>query len=180
MRWEELFDDLEAQLGAEERRERDSEVADRTRRERASITLVARLASSVGGHLGLRLLTGARVRGELLDLGQDWLLLRLESGGEAVVPVPALVGVSGLQSRASAAVSARRFGLGYALRGLSRDRAHVAVTDVSGQVLTGTIDVVGADVLDLAEHARGESRRPGNLTGRQSVPFSALVLVESR
>ena len=89
MRWEELFDDLEAQLGAEERRERDSEVADRTRRERASITLVARLASSVGGHLGLRLLTGARVRGELLDLGQDWLLLRLESGGEAVVPVPA-------------------------------------------------------------------------------------------
>jgi hypothetical protein len=49
-----------------------------------------------------------------------------------------------------------------------------------GQVMTGTIDVVGADFLDLAEHAAGESRRAENVTGRQTLPFGALVLVASR
>ena len=39
MRWEGLFADLEGQLAAEERRERDDEVAERTRRERALVSL---------------------------------------------------------------------------------------------------------------------------------------------
>lgn len=180
MRWDQLFDDLEAQLGAEERRERDSEVADRTRRERASVEMGARLAAAVGSTLRCRLLSGAQVQGELLDLGEDWLLMQLENGRQALVPLPSLTGVVGLPARASAAKTARRFALGYALRGLSRDRAAVALTDSSGQVLTGTIDIVGADSLDLAEHAIGESRRPENLRGRQTVPFWAIVLVESR
>lgn len=180
MRWDQLFDDLEAQLGAEERRERDSEVADRTRRERASVALLGRFAGSVGTPVGLRLLTGRQLRGHLLDLGEDWLLLRLETGGEVVVPVLAVAGVSGLPARSTATRTARRFALGYALRGLSRDRAQVAVTDSGGHVLTGTIDVVGADFFDLAEHALGENRRAENVTGRTTLPFSALLLVESR
>ena len=180
MRWDELFDDLEAQLGAEERRERDSEVADRTRRERATVALAARFAASVGSPVAIRLVSGAQVRGELLDLGDGWLLVGLESGGEAVVPLQAVVGTSGLSARAAEAGTARRFTLGYALRGLSRDRAQVAVTDVSGHVVTGTIDVVGADFLDLSEHAVGESRRTVNVTGRLTVPFAAVVLVASR
>ncbi len=48
MRWEGLFDDLDAQWEAEERRGRDAEVADRTRRERAGVTLHARLAAHRG------------------------------------------------------------------------------------------------------------------------------------
>lgn len=180
MRWDRLFEDLEAQLGAEERRERDSEVADRTRRERAGVELGARFAAAVGARVRVRLVTGDQVLGELVDLGDDWLLLRLETGRDAVVPVAAVTGVVGLPARASGARTARRFALGYALRGLSRDRAPVAVTDVSGQVVTGTIDVVGADSLDLAEHALGESRRPENVRGRQTIPFRAVVLVEAR
>lgn len=180
MRWDQLFDDLEAQLGAEERRERDSEVADRTRRERASVELAARLAAAVGASLRLRLVSGVQVQGELLDLGEDWLLVHLENGRQAVVPLPSVAGIVGLPARASAARTARRFALGYALRALSRDRAAVAVTDSSGQVLTGTIDIVGADSLDLAEHEIGDSRRSENLRGRQTVPFWAVVMVEAR
>ncbi|CAN7145577.1 hypothetical protein [Knoellia sp. LjRoot47] len=180
MRWDRLFDDLEAQLGAEERRDRDSEVADRTRRERARVELGARFAAAVGAVLRLRLVTGATLTGELLDLGEDWLLLRLENGRDAVVPVAAVTVVTGLAPRASAQRTARRFALGYALRGLARDRASVALTDASGRVVTGTIDVVGADFLDLAEHALGESRREENVRGRQTVPFAAVVLVEAR
>ena len=180
MRWERLFDDLEAQLGAEERRERDCEVADRTRRERATVELGARLVAALGLPVRLRLVTGAQLEGDLVDVGEDWLLLRAPHGRDAVLPVAAVAGIVGLPARASAARTARRFALGYALRGLSRDRAPVALTDTSGQVLTGTIDAVGADFLELAEHALGETRRPENLTGRQTVPFRALVMVEAR
>ena len=56
----------------------------------------------------------------------------------------------------------------------------LATINVPALLISGGEPFVRPDVLDLAEHARGESRRPGNLTGRQSVPFSALVLVESR
>ncbi|WP_404384109.1 hypothetical protein LL946_01620 [Knoellia locipacati] len=180
MRWDQLFDDLEAQLDAEERRDRDSEVADRTRRERANVELAARFVAALGASLRLRLVTGAEVQGELVDVGEDWLLVRLASGREAVIPAAVVTGVVGLPLRASSARTARRFGLGYALRGLSRDRAPVAVTDTSGHVVTGTIDVVGADFVDLAEHELGESRRTENVRSRQTVPFGAVVVVEAR
>lgn len=180
MRWEQLFDDLEAQFGAEERRERDSEVADRTRRERANVEFLGRCAAALGHRVRVRVSAGAQLDGEVLDLGADWLLLRLQSGRDAVVPVPAIVGVEGLPVRATDATTARRFGLGSVLRGLSRDRAAVALTDSSGQVLTGTIDFVGADALDLTEHALEEIRRAENVRGRRTVPFWAVALVEAR
>ena len=46
MRWDDLFADLGAQWDAESRRELDAEVADRTRRERASVGLYERLAAA--------------------------------------------------------------------------------------------------------------------------------------
>ena len=39
MRWDRLFDDLQAQMDAEGQRELDLEVSDRTRRERAQVGL---------------------------------------------------------------------------------------------------------------------------------------------
>ena len=70
MRVEALFADLEGRLVAErERRELDDEVAERTRRERAFVTLSGRLAASVGAQLSLGLLDGVVLSGRLLDLG---------------------------------------------------------------------------------------------------------------
>jgi hypothetical protein len=48
---------------------------------------------------------------------------------------------------------------------------------VSGAVVTGTIDAVGRDHLELSEHPADLPRRSENVTGRRVVPFSALVLV---
>ena len=179
MRWEGLFADLEGQLAAEERRELDSEVAERTRRERALVDLTARLAGALGHRVSLVVDGGRAAEGELTDVGDGWLLL--DAGRrELLVPHRALVGVSGLPPHADPARGARRFGLGYALRALARDRATVAVEVSGGPPLVGTVDVVGSDHVLLAEHAEGEPRRRENVRRVSAVPFTAVRLVESR
>jgi hypothetical protein len=50
----------------------------------------------------------------------------------------------------------------------------------AAQRLLGTIDAVGADHLDLAEHLEGVPRRRENVRAVTTVPFTALVAVESR
>ncbi len=131
MRWEGLFADLEGQLAAEERRELDSEVAERTRRERALVDLTARLAAGVGGEVTVLVAGGSTVSGGLADVGDGWLLVET-AAREVLVPRSAVVSVSGLPPRAEEARAARRFGLGYALRALARDRATVALDLVAG------------------------------------------------
>jgi hypothetical protein len=177
MRWDDLFGDLEAQWEAEERRALDAEVADRTRRERALVGLYDRFAAAAGSDLTLGLRTGRSVTGQVADVGEGWVLLKVGSS-RALVPFGGLTGVVGLGPRADARGVGRKFGLGFALRGLSRDRAVVRLTDVSGAQLTGTIDAVGQDFLELAEHPTDVPRRTENLTGRRVVPFTALALVQ--
>src|SRR5829696_3657347 len=175
MRWDRLFDDLEAQLAGDEVRELGSEVADRTRRERAQIELHTRLLANVdAAGVGLRL-RGRVVAGRLVDVGPDWALLETAPQRPVLVALAAVRAVSGLGPGArTPSVVARRFGLGAALRAVSRDRAVVEVVDVDGQAATGTIDVVAADHLELAEHPADETRRAANVTGRLVLPFWSL------
>ena len=183
MRWEGLFADLEGRLVAGERRELDDEVAERTRRERALVELASRLVAATGSSLRLTLVGGAPLEGELLDVGAGWLLLRHDGrAGEVLVPLASVASLTALgRESVPAGRVARRFALGAALRALSRDRATVGVTLLGGgPVLVGTIDAVGADHLDLAEHAEGLPRRRENVRGVTTVPFGALLVVESR
>lgn len=179
MRWEGLFADLEGQLAAEGRRELDSEVAERTRRERALVDLTSRLAAGVGSRVDVLLASGRHLDGRLVDVGDGWVLVAAPPR-ESLVPLPAVVAVSGLPAAGEPARSSRRFGLGYALRELARDRATVALELVAGPVVTGTVDVVGADHLVLAEHPDGEPRRRENVRRLLTVPTAALRCVESR
>ena len=112
MRWEGLFADLEGQLAAEQRRERDDEVAERTRRERALVTLPARLAAAVGAPVRIGLVGGLQVDGDLEDLGEDWVLVRTTTDAhEVLVPLAAVVtaALAGVRSPTPAR-TARRFG----------------------------------------------------------------------
>ncbi|HET6968684.1 MAG TPA: hypothetical protein VFI44_10420 [Ornithinibacter sp.] len=182
MRWEGLFADLEGRLAAEERRELDDEVAERTRRERALVELGARLSAATGSTPRLALLGGTSLSGELVDVGDGWVLLRAgDTGREVVVPTSSIATVAPLGRASEPGRAARRFALGSALRALSRDRATVGVALVGGgPVLVGTIDAVGADHLDLAEHPEGVPRRQENVRAVTTVPFGALLAVESR
>jgi hypothetical protein len=180
MRWDRLFDDLQAQLDADGQRELALEVSDRTRRERAQVGLHERFIAHQGRGVELRLTTGLLVSGKVADAGADWLLLNDHGERGSLVPFSAILAVNGLGVRAAGGpgtVTAKRFGLGYALRGLSRDRSVVSLADTGGSVMTGTIDAVGSDALDLSEHPVEVARRSENIVARRVIPFAAIVMV---
>jgi len=180
MRWERLFADLEAQLVAEADTELAAEVADRTRRERALLGLQERLTAVRPGSVITSEVRGlGTVRARVVDVGADWVLL--ESGLERAVLVPfdALISVVGLAGRLSpVSAVAKAFTLGSALRAISRDRAVVMVVDVQGARRSGTIDGVGHDALDLAEHPTDLPRRPEHVGDIRTIPFAAVGAVQ--
>ncbi|WP_338537785.1 hypothetical protein N5P18_11865 [Janibacter terrae] len=178
MRWDRLFDDLEAQLAAQARLELDAEVAERTRTERARVTLGERFAGAVGAPLVVRLRGGALARGVLEDTGEGWLLLVEGTGRQVLVATAAVLGVSGLR-RPRDDTRARRFGIGSAVRGISRDRRAVVVVDVDGGTVHGTIDAVGADAFDVSEHPLDAPRRAEHLRGERVIPFAAVAMIAS-
>lgn len=179
MRWERLFADLEAGYSAEAGLEREAEVADRTRRERAQVGLHARLLANVGGpEISLRLagsVPGAAVAGVLVDVGPDWLLLADGRRQSRLVPLHAVRALDGLAGGAQEpTLVAKRFTFAAALRGLSRGRVPLEVIAVDGWAVTGTIDAVGADHLDLAEHSLDQPRRSRHVVRAHTLPFSAI------
>ncbi|GGK67298.1 hypothetical protein [Ornithinimicrobium pekingense] len=183
MRWEDLFVDLEAQQAQLERRDRDLEAAEHTRAERGQIELVHRLLGAEGAVLRLRVRGVGWLEATLRDVGADWLLLdhggTLEARGrEILTPLAAVTAVEGLPRRVGDhGVDGRRLGLRPALRAISRDRAVVRVHDREGDHVTGTIDAVLADHLDLARHPDDAARRASAVRGRVSIPYAALSLV---
>jgi hypothetical protein len=179
VRWELLFADLEAFAEATERWAFEADVADRARAERAALTLADRVRGHVGGTLAFRLADGDRIRARVADVGADWVLL--EDGAPVVLPMRAVAGIEGLSRCAAhpAGALARRVGLGIVLRRLSRDRAAVQVGLLGGGTVTGTIDRVGADHLDVAQHPADVARRAGEVQGVVVVRLAAVAQVRS-
>jgi hypothetical protein len=183
VRWQALFDDLEGQLAALEAAELAAEVRDRSRREAALLSLVDRLGASVGHRVQLHL-DHALVRGVLTGTGPDWLLVTEDAGArEALVPVAAVLSVTGVGARTEVPGAggevARRLDFRWALRGLARSRSGVAISVRDGSTLTGTLDRVGSDHVDLAEHGAGEARRAGAVRQVRLLPLAAVTVVRS-
>jgi hypothetical protein len=65
------------------------------------------------------------------------------------------------------------------VRGLARDRSAVQLVLVDGAVVTGTIDRVGADFCEIAEHALDQARRGSAVQGVTAVALSALAVVRA-
>ncbi|WP_066642812.1 hypothetical protein [Serinicoccus hydrothermalis] len=178
MRWDQLFEDLEAQQQEWVRREVEAEAAEHTRAERARVQLADRLAAHVGRPVRVRVGGVGPVAGTLVDVGPDWVLLhdpQRREHQESLVLIGALRSVEGLGGGVDE--RPRRRSLRQVLRAVSRDRARVRVHDLEGDHVSGTIDRVLADHLDLARHADDEPRRPGAVRGTVSVPYTAMAML---
>ena len=179
MRWARLFDDLDAQLEAAERAERATESADLRRLEASRISLAERLRGAVGAEITLTVEGAAPLAGELRQAGGDWLLLDSAVNGETVVAMGAVLSVIGLAVGAAPLGDAvdRRLGIGFLLRRLARDRMPVTVVTRTSTPFTGTIDRVGADYLDLAEHNADQPRRAADVQRVRTIAFTAVAVV---
>lgn len=179
MRWDDLFADLEGQLAQAEAAELAGEVADRTRREEALLRITDRLTPVVGAELTLECWGAGPVSGTLSDVGPDWLLLAERGRREVLVAQQAVLSVVGATSHSEPTVSQvwRALDLLWALRGLARSRTAVQVVLRDGTSRTGTLDRVGADYAELADHPAGEQRRGAVVRQVVLLPTTAISVV---
>jgi hypothetical protein len=179
MRWDGFFADLEAQAAALSAAERDAEIDDRTRSEVGRLGLVDRLGGAVGSQVRVSCRGNLMLTGRLARLHPEWLLIVEGSGREAVVALPAVLALGDLGSLSAApgtmAVVDSRFSLALALRAIARDRSAVRLHLADGSALDGTLDRVGADFVELAEHPAGEARRRSAVRQQWVVATGAVV-----
>ncbi|SDF42056.1 hypothetical protein SAMN05660662_2140 [Blastococcus aurantiacus] len=182
MRWQQLFADLEARFDAEQEAAERAETSSRARHELGSLRFVDRLGGAVGSPVVLLCRGAGQVSGSLSEVGSDWLLLD-DAGRELLVATAAVRAVTGLGRRTAVVEDtgtvAGRLDLRRALRGLARDRATVQVVLDEGTALHGTIDRVGADYLELAEHPADLHRRAGAVQGVRTVLVDAVAVVRT-
>lgn len=174
MHWEHLIEELEAAVEADDRRELDGEVADRTRRELARLHLVDRLRAAAGAEIVLGVDGRGPVRGRVRRVGPDWLLVDDAATAELVVVTAAILWIDGLTPRAvdPVAVSAvdQRLGLGFVLRAAARDRRVVQVRLRDGSEFGGLVGRVGADFVGVGAEHRDAGRE-------RCAPFPAIATV---
>jgi hypothetical protein len=178
VRWARLFDDLSGQLEAAEQADRAAESAELRRLELSRVTLADRFAGAVGSTVTLSVQGVDPLTGVLTQVGRDWVLLQ-KAGTESLIAFSAIAAVTELPVAPGPPTAGvdRSLGLGFVLRGLARDRAPVSVVMRAGTTFTGTIDRVGADFLDLAEHAADRPRRADAVQRVCTLPFAALAVV---
>ncbi|MHA7272056.1 MULTISPECIES: hypothetical protein [unclassified Arthrobacter] len=182
MRWESLFQDLEAQFAAARLIAVEGEITERSRLEFAALTAMDRIRGQQGVTLRIRTPSGALFSGVVRQVGSEWLVLATGSGA-AMIPAIALSTVEGMgrQAVAEPSVVATRLGLGSVYRAFARDRTLLTLQLAIGGVrLDGTIDRVGKDFLELATVPLGEQRRKGSVAGVVLIPFSNVEAVLSR
>jgi hypothetical protein len=182
MRWQQLFADLQAQFDAEEAGAELGEAASRARAEIGALRLADRLRGAAGEAVTLGCRGAGQVTGVLADVGVDWVLLE-DGGREDLVALRAVRTVGGLGRRTAAAEPAtsvwHRLDLRRAVRGLVRDRSTVQLVLDDGVVLTGTLDRVGSDYVELAEHHADQPRRQEAVRGVRAVALDAVALVRT-
>nr|WP_028264845.1 hypothetical protein [Arthrobacter sp. MA-N2] len=184
MRWDALFEDMEAQMASERLLGLESEISERARVEIAGIATSDRLRGALGQKIDVTLRSGSVVSGALSHVGSEWVVLD-EGRHQWLVPTAAALTYQGLsrQARADQSKGTQRPRLASALRTLARDRAELAVHLLGlvpeGTTLGGVIDRVGRDHFDLAVMLPGEVRRSGNVVSVATVPFQSLAALRS-
>ncbi len=192
MRWDHLFDDLAGQL----EHELTAEEADLQKEEerlrlgrlgvRERIVALKRTRDRALMEVAVTLRNGARIRLEPMTVGRDWMAGDIDGrdDAQAVVPFDAIESITLRDEQITPSLTpeepkpdlSSRLGLPFLLRDLCRRRVAVQIDTVSSS-LTGTIDRVGRDHLDLAEHDLDTPRRRDVVRGVRLVRLDQVVVL---
>jgi hypothetical protein len=175
-----VFDELEAEFDAGLRREAEQEAVAAVRAELGSTVLWEQLARRIGGDAVV--LAGTRTfRGATVASYPEFLVLRADDGSEHLIRYGPAVSVALPAEpptlRPTPGPATRRYQFSLALRELARRREPVRVELAGGTSCDGTIEAVGGDYLELAEHDLGEARRRPAVRARRFIGFAAVVAV---
>ena len=199
MRWDRLFADLEARFDelADAEAAAESPIASGSpsvRSGRPSGWPVRSIDRS-----GCDWPAGRSSRACCARVGPDWLLLTEGQGRDCLVALTAVTAVEGLTASTGPEISglALRLDLRRALarpgqgpvagrggddrmdRRIGRVRCRQSTGPIGSGELTGTIDRVGADFIEVAVHAAWEPRRAGTVRSVALVPLAGIVLVRA-
>lgn len=182
MRWESLFEDLEAQLRAEQLRGQAAEIQEMVRVELTRQLLVDRLRTLTGRQLEIGLLGGTEIHGRLAHTGRGWLVI--DTGGHEYLVLETGMASIGIASDVQGTASDADpdpdpgLGLGSALRALVRDRCRVSIHGIDGAILgEGTLDRASRDFVQLAVHERDQYRRAPAVRRVQLIPLHSIAAV---
>ena len=175
-----VFDELEAEFEAGLRREAEQESVAAVRAELGTTVLWEQLARRIGSETVV--VAGARAfRGIVVASYPEFLVLRAADGVEHLIRYGAAISIALPAEppplRPTPAASPRRYQFGLALRELARRREPIRVLLADGTSCDGTIEAVGSDYLEIAEHDLGEARRRGAVRARRFIGFAAVVAV---
>lgn len=166
MRWERLFDELEARSSDLELEERDILAAELRDGEWSETSW----RSLLGGSVVLEVAGHGRVEGEVLLVNEHLVQLRGDRR-DLVVACSAVLTVMSASHRADEATEVTsRLGWGHVFRTLRTAVDEIRVHLVDGSPVDGMVTVVGRDFVRL----RSESGRD------QLVPFGAVAMVSGR
>jgi len=180
VRWEDLFAGLELEAAGLADRERDLEIADRTRAELATVPLQARFRAALGVQVSVRVAGAGMLHGDVRRVTPLWVLLAV-GRTEWVVSWPAVMGVTGLPAQAvdpTPSAVESRLGWPATWRALARDRAAVHIVRRDGSSVTGVPGRAGEDFVEV-----GLSGSELPLSGRSArtptelVPYDAVAAV---
>ena len=174
-----LFEELEAEFEASLRREAEQQAVAALRAQAAETLMWEALARRVGYDVTVQ--AGPRwFRGTLVASYPDFFVLRdRASRAQYLVRLGPAVSVTlpPEQHTLRLLPSPPRYRFILALRELARRREPVRLELADGNEAAGTIEVVGNDHLELAEHDFGEAGRQRALTGRRLLALAAIAVV---
>ncbi|MGP9782837.1 hypothetical protein ACT3UQ_10295 [Glutamicibacter sp. AOP12-B1-11] len=178
MRWDSLFEDLEAQAEAQQAAQFREEVAESIRIERATEQMHERLLRLQGSAITLKLAGEYEINARLGPIGREYFCLENE-GKRWLVKNLALrsLEMNQIGSNLTGRLSPVKFST--VVRGVLRDRQRTLAYDINGKpVAEGTLSQVGKDFLIIALHPRDDYARDRSITGYQLLPLDTVGWVQ--
>jgi len=176
------FDDLLAGIAAEaeaaDAASLDADIAEMERASRAEARLLDRVRAQ--REVTLELAGAGVVVGLVAAVGRDVVVLAAPDGDWAVAAGGITAVVNPGAGAREALSASERLGLASVARAWARQRSVVRVHRHEAGPLDGTIDAVGADFLEIAEHDPGEPRRPDAVRRQALVPLAGVVAIRRR